>query len=294
MSRVDWIKSVSKPRNSVGPIHRGREIYSCCHRGNVVDTIDCKTCGRVKQVDVFSCRRHNTCTVDKLVQFHEICQLCPDRRKESKEVYFEDYMDTYSGSCYIFGSGKTDFDYERLGEITEPCFFINQASQLFVKAPFADKFMMALDKKHHIYFPVFSGTLLLPTSQNMNDAKGANPGSFKNADQICWWANKRVRTGFLELDKGELQHHKTLHQGLDGCAATIFPLLHFVWYAGFDDVHLIGCDGRPDGYDERLANHTQQNHDMKGLPNGGPERFAKFRVYQDDLGAKLDLEMIYD
>lgn len=292
ISRADWIRTVSKPRNVTGPKYRGREIYSCCHRGEVVDSIDCKTCGRTQPVDVYSCRRHGSCTVTKLTKY-AMCQICEDRRKTSKEVYFEDYMDAYTGECYVFGSGETGFDYKLIPDLTEPLFFINQAAQLAVNNHWSDKFMMSLDKKHHIFFPVFEGTLLLPANQNMDDAKGLSPGSFINADQICWWSNKLARTGHLETEKEELQRHKILHQGTSGCAATIFPMVHFLWYAGFDKVNLVGCDGKPGGYDPRLKNFTQQNHDMNGLPNGGPERFAKFREYQDNLANELELEVQY-
>jgi len=71
---------------------------------------------------------------------------------------------------------------------------------------------------------------------------------------------------------------------LIGLGGTIHTALHFAWLSGAREIAFIGCDGRPDGYDPRLAIRS-------GAPDLGVQ--AKIRANQDRLCRRLGLEAEY-
>lgn len=51
---------------------------SCTHRGDVVDKVQCQTCGGNVQIKVFACTVHVQCTIAKLDAYRD-CGTCGDR-----------------------------------------------------------------------------------------------------------------------------------------------------------------------------------------------------------------------
>jgi hypothetical protein len=294
ISRGQWIASVSKKKLSYTlPPVQVNKTYPCVNRGDVVRKQSCKSCRGNVSVKVLGCRVHGECVVrDRASIKAQGCDKCPCRQDEGK--LFEDYMLSHKGSCYVFGSGKTTYNYERISNITVPCFYINQASQLVVKNVIDENYMFALDKKQSIYFKDFPGTLVLANNTPMHDAMGANPEAFSN--KTVWYHNGYKEgmvggRGQLDTDRLSVQSSRILYQGVSGVSATIMPLLHFIWYCGFDTVNMVGCDGFSEGYDPRLDNKTGQRHNLNCDEKG--ERFGNFRKHQDKIADKLGLTLNY-
>jgi hypothetical protein len=60
-------------------------VYSCVHRGDVVDVTTCKSCGGGnKPLEIFECSLHGECTVDKMPEpgrtVKGLCKVCKDRQ----------------------------------------------------------------------------------------------------------------------------------------------------------------------------------------------------------------------
>jgi len=47
---------------------------------------------------------------------------------EARIIPFSAFNNRYAGGfCHVVGRGKTEFDYEKLADLNEPIFFINDA-----------------------------------------------------------------------------------------------------------------------------------------------------------------------
>lgn len=59
-------------------------LVDCVHRGDQIGDVECRLCGeRGKEIEVFSCDKHESCTLKKYKSGkskHAVCFLCPDRK----------------------------------------------------------------------------------------------------------------------------------------------------------------------------------------------------------------------
>jgi hypothetical protein len=190
--------------------------------------------------------------------------LTPAPLPFAREIPFAAYNNKYAGqSCFVIGRGPTEFDYNRLADVSDPVFFINDAICL-EKYTRAETFFFAHDGRMRIWLDgSIRATAVLPVDGKIPfDTPGDLLQHRGNVVYYHWREmNKRA---LLNTSREQLSCQKTLflHSG------TIHPLLHFVWYCGFAKVNLVGCDGinspevladqlhAPDGYDSRLQNRS--------------------------------------
>ena len=204
-------------------------------------------------------------------------------------VPFGSFKNKYRGrSCHVVGRGPTDFDYESLGEVRDPEFFINDAVCL-EKYARAETFFFAHDAQLRPWLDgSIHSTAVLPS-----DGAVVESGPLNHAGPLVYYSH-RGQPGMrdlLQMDRDEIARRQRLvvHSG------TIHSLLHFAWFCGFHQAVLIGCDGinstpassprdRNTGYDPRLDNRS------KSYP--GPH-YNVIRRGQDLLAQILGIELIY-
>jgi len=80
--KVSVVPTVKKKEEQKKTFSKPLEIYSCIHRGDVVEMTTCLGCaGGKRPLEIFSCEKHKECTVDRLGDKPEVavCKLCVDR-----------------------------------------------------------------------------------------------------------------------------------------------------------------------------------------------------------------------
>lgn len=290
LTRFEWISQVNATtRPRAVQAERARptrpETIECVHRGEQVDTKDCKTCGGNVKVKEFDCNLHDTtCTIAKKMGDSLVCQSCNDRSMVKRNIPFESFQNKFSGKAWVIGSGPTTFDYSQLADVTEPVFFINNAASMEKYVKHDETFFFALDRRQHKWFGLFRGTCVIPLGGPIATLK-SDP-ILKNADRFCFWRNSaKYQQNLLQLTRDQIafEHRLYRHGG------TIHPLIHFAWYAGFDELNLVGCDGtipkdQDERYDMRLENITGQK---------ASSSYAKIRRAQDEELKTLGLKANY-
>jgi hypothetical protein len=187
------------------------------------------------------------------------------RFSRAVEVPFADFNCKYDGqSCYVIGRGPTDFDYEKLAEVREPIFFINDAVSL-EKFARSDTYFFAHDAQ---MLPWMNGairsTIVVPIDGKVfRQTPGIELHHAGNIVFYHWREEKKEE--LLTMTREQIAEIKQLYT----YTGTIHSVLHFVWFCGFKRVRFVGCDcisdrnGLPerlqtvDGYDPRLANLSQ-------------------------------------
>jgi hypothetical protein len=210
----------------------------------------------------------------------------------AREVPFADFNNRYENrACYVVGRGPTEFDYDKLRDVTDPVFFINDAICL-EKLVSADTFFFAHDAAMQVWLNgSIRATAVLPLHSKFFDpSMNVTLGHLGDVVHYRWWETNRDT--LLRMTRDELAEAQALflHSG------TIHPLLHFVWYCGFKRVSFIGCDGinsrdilrkqlnAPEGYDPRLQNRSLTSSWWQ---------YSAIRKAQDLLIQLFDFEAIY-
>jgi hypothetical protein len=183
------------------------------------------------------------------------------RFSNAAEISFCDFDRKYDGqSCYIIGRGPTDFDYEKLVDVREPIFFINDAVSL-EKYARSDTYFFAHDAQ---MLPWMNGavrsTIVVPIDGKVfRQTPGIELQHTGNIVFYHWREEKKEE--LLTMTRAQIAEAKQLYTH----TGTIHSVLHFIWFCGFKRVTFIGCDcislperlQTVDGYDSRLANLSQ-------------------------------------
>ena len=204
-----------------------------------------------------------------------------------------EYVNRYPRRRFIVvGKGRTPFDYARLAETTDPIIFLNDAVQL---APLArrssERFFFAHDARQAVYLAEHPDV----TAVLARAPDAAEEGTVHPHNQRLWARDlaappARLVTyewgGRFGEEVGRRMREETARDGrlLIGLGGTIHPALHFAWLCGAAEIAFVGCDGRPGGYDKRIAIRS-------GTPNLGVH--ARIREGQDWLCGRLGLETEY-
>jgi hypothetical protein len=195
------------------------------------------------------------------------------------------------GTCYVVGRGPTTFDYQDLGEIPEPIFFINDAvcMERFARS---ETFFFAHDIEMRSWLDgSMQSTAILPVNGTiLGDATGI---TLQHAGSIAFYHRQdEDREQLMRMTRDQLANAAALF----GHSGTIHSLLHFAWFCGFRKIVYIGCDGinqpgslatacgSPNGYDRRLQNRSQT------APGW---HYAQIRRVQELLTALLGIESIH-
>ena len=170
------------------------------------------------------------------------------------ELAFASFNNKYAGqSCYVVGRGPTEFDYEKLADVREPIFFINDAVCLEKYAK-SETYFFAHDAQ---LLPWLNGeiksTAVLPVDGKMFRATPGitlqHPGNLV----LYHWPPKDRDPQLLQMTRDELAEAEQLYTH----TGTVHSLLHFLWFCGFKQLNFIGCDGLMNvDYDSRLSNRS--------------------------------------
>ncbi len=207
----------------------------------------------------------------------------------ARVIPLADYNNRNAGqACHVIGKGVTNFDYERLAEVSEPIFFLNDAVCL-EKYASGDSFFFAHDKQ---LLPWLDGSLrstaVLPIDGKVftNNTMPLN----HSAGVVYYHWREGRREKIIAMSRDELAREEILftHSG------TIHTAIHFIWYCGFTRITLIGCDGIPRtaesdarfaaGHDPRLENRSQV---------AAAWQYYTIRQAQDAIMKRLGLEAVY-
>lgn len=255
-------------------------LYPCMHRGGQVDAGTCRTCSGSIAVPVLSCAMYERCTSHHLTE-HDvpICQLCRDRRQAPEEIPLAGFLNRFKGrTAWVFGRGENTFDHAKIADITDPCFFINEAVALDRYVSHDDCFWFALDAKHEY---LLTSMRSLPV---LHRDGWARPGNWAGLRRVCWWTQATKQGPVLDRSREDTARLRELHTNV----GTIQPLIHFAWLCGIDRLMLVGCDGLdPNGdgnYDARLPDHS--------LKRPGAS-YSRIRHEQDKTMAKLGIAAEY-
>jgi hypothetical protein len=202
--------------------------------------------------------------VDALPQTLDRFPVTPAPLPRATQLPFESFSNKYAGrSCYVVGRGPTEFDYQRLADVTDPVFFINDAVCL-EKYVSTETFFFAHDARMRIWLNgSIRATAVLPIDGKLMVDAHQDHLSHTGGVVFYYWREISRRV-LLSATRDEIAALKILFLQ----SGTIHPLLHFAWYCGFSRVNFVGCDGinsrevlaetcnAPDGYDSRLQNNS--------------------------------------
>lgn len=204
-----------------------------------------------------------------------------------------DYVNRFPGRRFIVvGKGRTPFDYARLSETTDPVIFLNDAVQL---APLArrssERFFFAHDARQAVWLPEHPDvTAVLARAPDAVEEDVVHPHNQRLFARDLAAPPARLVTyewgGRFGEEVGRKTREETARDGrlLISLGGTIHSALHFAWLCGASEIAFIGCDGRPGGYDKRIAIQS-------GTPNLGVH--ARIREGQDRLCGWLGMETEY-
>jgi len=186
---------------------------------------------------------------------------------KANQILFASFNNKFSGrNCYIVGRGPTKFEHEKLSLIKDPIFFINDAV-LLEKYASGETFFFAHGRKmipllqrvvKSVAVLVIDGTFFVKDSQIIRNYSG---------DIVGYHWHKIGKAELLKMSRDEIAKNNELYTH----SGTIHSVLHFIWYCGFQNIFLIGCDGinnkvflktffkSKDGYDPRLENISRTN-----------------------------------
>jgi hypothetical protein len=168
------------------------------------------------------------------------------------EIPFQSYLQKYANqACIIVGRGPTTYDYQQLGESTNPIFFINDAVCLEKHAR-GETFFFAHDPQLLSWMDGrIQSTAILPIDGKLFGAPIQS--SFDHTGNVVFyhWRQEK-KEDLLLMNREQIAQLKQLYTH----TGTIHSVLHFAWFCGFTKVTFIGCDGITvgTGYDPRLVN----------------------------------------
>lgn len=169
------------------------------------------------------------------------------------EIPFGAFNGKYAGrACYVVGRGPTEFDYEKLGDVEEPVFFINDAVCL-EKYVRSESYFFAHDAVMGVWLDGrIKSTAVLPMEGNfLRETSGL---TFGHGGKVVFYRSletKREQLLLLSRDRIAELGRLYMHSG------TVHSVIHFIWYCGFGRVNFIGCDCGNGGYDRRLENLSE-------------------------------------
>lgn len=213
------------------------------------------------------------------------------RFPSAANVPFASFKNKYAGgACYVVGRGPTLFNYEELGGVSEPIFFINDAVCL-EKYARSETFFFAHDTKMLVWLNgAMRATAVLP----IDGPIAFDPlRDLKHAGGIVYYHwREEDRDDLLRMSRDEIAASKELYTH----TGTIHSVIHFVWFCGFKRVVFVGCDGinridigrcavaAANGYDARLQNLSQTSPFW---------HYTTIRGVQDRMMGLLGLEAAY-
>jgi hypothetical protein len=169
------------------------------------------------------------------------------------EVPFAAFNGKYAGrSCYVVGRGATEFDYERLADVEEPIFFINDAVCL-EKYARSESYFFAHDAVMRVWLDgKIKSTAVLPME---GDFFRKTCGlTLRHGGKVVFYGSlEKKREQLLLLSRDQIAKVKQLYMH----SGTIHSVIHFIWFCGFERVNFIGCDCINVGYDRRLENLSE-------------------------------------
>lgn len=194
------------------------------------------------------------------------------------------------GSCYVIGRGPTTFNYDKLADVAEPVFFINDAVCL-EKYTRSETFFFAHDAQMRVWLNgSLKSTAVLPIDGSV--LRDVSDLVLQHAGPLVYYGLGKTTTELLQLSRHQLADREELYQ----LCGTIHSLLHFVWFCGFRRVVFIGCDGinvrvrtasagaSADGYDRRLQNRSNTTSWWQ---------YSRIRIVQDLLTTLFGFEAVY-
>jgi hypothetical protein len=193
-------------------------------------------------------------------------------------VPFYEFNNKYKhGGCYVVGRGRTDFNYDELGDVDDPIFFINDAVGL-EKLVRSETFFFAHDSQMRVWLdgPMKSTAVLPINGKVLGNAPGVVLGH--SSLVVYYHRGGKNKENLLRMSRNEIAQRGELftHTG------TMHSLLHFIWFCGFGRATFIGCDGI-NGYDQRLQNRSHSS----------PGRYGTIRKAQELLTTLFGIEAIY-
>lgn len=181
---------------------------------------------------------------------------------------------------WVFGRGRTTFDYSRIATISDPCFFINDAVAMDAHLSHSDAFWFALDEGHHKHLATMRSLPVLHRGGWVDKLP-------EEPSRACWWRQDPTAWNNWPMDL--MAHAGVLYTKL----GTICPLIHFAWFAGVRRLNLVGCDGLQTldmskplnaGWDSRLPN-------LSGKSGGCV--YGRIREQADELMDRLGVHSKY-
>jgi hypothetical protein len=182
----------------------------------------------------------------------------------ARHVPFANFKNRFpGGTCYVVGRGPTTFDYQKLAEISQPVFFINDAVCL-EKYTRSETFFFAHDIEMRVWLNgSMKSTAVLPSNGTILDGE---PEAVlgHTGPVVLYHRQDEDREELMRMNRDQLADAAALF----GHSGTIHSLLHFVWFCGLRQIIYIGCDGinqkhllanncgSKDGYDPRLLNRS--------------------------------------
>jgi hypothetical protein len=235
------------------------------------------------------------------------------------EIKIKEFKNKYAGrACFLVGSGPTKFDYKELSNTQDIIFFINDTinfekytnNESFFFTHHPDTFFNQVHKS--IFFcPTHYIRRHLSTNErfdNKNDdyeykvkSTTAKNVVFHKIFSNCSYPDslKNIsfeQTGFPNwaFDKNQIIEKNALlaHNG------SITTLIHFIWFAGFEQVKIIGCnpfftpDHRYDKRISRINNISDSGFILKSIINNQKIMLNKFSIkheYVDDYDYSIKM-----
>jgi hypothetical protein len=188
------------------------------------------------------------------------------------------YHDCFVGETgWVFGKGRTGFDYDRIADITGPCFFINDSVVMERHVTHDRSFWFCLD---HGYEKVLPTVRSLPVLHRAGWADGF-------AGRCLWWHQDPTAYNCWPADLMAHSGHLLTKVG------TVYPLIHFAWFAGIRKLCLIGCDGI-----QKLDQSSPLEFNLdERIPNlsgkGGGCVYGRIRKESDRLMDRLGITANY-
>lgn len=179
-----------------------------------------------------------------------------------------DYLNRYAGRRFVIvGKGPTQYDYADLAQVHDPIIFINDAVQF---APLASnsvhRFWFALDELQSCWLSdraTCQVSPVLPRAPGDGHEDAVTRGQQRLFVSRCPAAQQHQRTITYEWNGRGLdisaQTRETLARDgrLPLRGGTIHPAMAFAWLCGASEIAFIGCDGKGEGYDERIDLQSQ-------------------------------------
>lgn len=194
------------------------------------------------------------------------------------EIPLQSFRDRFAGrEGWVFGKGRNTFDYRAIADIPGPCFFINDAVANDVHVRHGDSFWFCLDQGHHAHL---ANVRALPVLHR----EGWAAEHLDKLRRVAWWRQDPTAYNALPPDL------MALADVLYTKVGTLYPLIHFAWFAGVRRLNLVGCDGiqppsaTDPGWDPRLPHVSGK---------GGGCVYERIRREGDALMARLGIEAAY-